>query len=136
MLPPRSYLYSMRTFCPCTATISFFIFICTTRRIETMNRKIIFAAAGLALSAMLPVAWAEEKPSGHPGTPETEMRYKGAPVLIKPEEVPTPEGPPLSASEFNRAKLIYFERCAGCHGVLSPGGTRQAPGPADPPRAE
>src|SRR4030066_1184561 len=126
MLPPRSYLYSMRTFCPCTATISFFIFICTTRRIETMNRKIIFAAAGLALSAMLPAAWAEEKPSGHPGTPETEMRYKGAPAGVQPEDVPTPKAPPLTAAEFGRAKQIYFERCAGCHGVLRQGATGKA----------
>ncbi|HJW80932.1 MAG TPA: cytochrome D1 domain-containing protein, partial [Acidiferrobacterales bacterium] len=71
-------------------------------------------------------AFAAEKPSGHPGTPETEMRYKGAPVPIKPEEAKealTPKAPPLTAAEFNRAKQIYFERCAGCHGVLRKGAT-------------
>ena len=24
----------------------------------------------------------------------------------------------MSESEFNEAKQIYFQRCAGCHGVL------------------
>src|SRR3989344_5461099 len=91
-----------------------------------MNRKIAVVAAGLAMSAMLPVAWAEEKPSGHPGTPETEMRYKGAPAGVQPEDVPTPKAPPLTAAEFGRAKQIYFERCAGCHGVLRKGATGKA----------
>ena len=69
---------------------------------------------------------AAEKPSGHPGTAETEMRYKGAPVPIKPEEAETvisPKAPALTSAEFTRAKQIYFERCAGCHGVLRKGAT-------------
>ncbi|KPK11659.1 MAG: nitrite reductase [Acidithiobacillales bacterium SG8_45] len=62
----------------------------------------------------------------HPGTPEEELRYKGAPVPIKPGEakdVVSPKAPALSPSEFARAKQIYFERCAGCHGVLRKGAT-------------
>ena len=35
----------------------------------------------------------------------------------------TPKAPPLTESEFTRAKQIYFERCAGCHGVLRKGAT-------------
>ncbi len=84
-----------------------------------------FAAAGV-LSVMAGMVWAQEKPSGHPGTPETEMRYKGAPVPLKPEEAQetvAPDAPGLSKSEFARAKQIYFERCAGCHGVLRKGAT-------------
>ncbi|UCH54455.1 MAG: c-type cytochrome [Pseudomonadota bacterium] len=68
---------------------------------------------------------AEQKPV-HPGTPEAELRYKGAPVPIKPEEakdVVTPKAPPLKPEEFARAKQLYFERCAGCHGVLRKGAT-------------
>jgi len=62
----------------------------------------------------------------HPGTPEEEMRYKGAPVPIKPEEAQeqiTPKAPSLTKEEFTRAKQIFFERCAGCHGVLRKGAT-------------
>ncbi len=87
-------------------------------------------AAIIAMATVLPLsltaANAAEKPSGHPGTPETEMRYKGAPVPIKPEEARetlSPKAPPLSSAEFTRAKQIFFERCAGCHGVLRKGAT-------------
>ncbi|MBT7314769.1 MAG: cytochrome c, partial [Thiotrichales bacterium] len=31
--------------------------------------------------------------------------------------------PSLSAADFERAKNLYFERCAGCHGVLRKGAT-------------
>ena len=31
--------------------------------------------------------------------------------------------PDMSESEFNEAKQIYFQRCAGCHGVLRKGAT-------------
>ncbi len=83
------------------------------------------AAAGV-LSMMAGMVWAEEKPSGHPATPETEMRYKGAPLATEPEKAEehvTPKAPPLTAAEFKRAKQIFFERCAGCHGVLRKGAT-------------
>jgi nitrite reductase (NO-forming)/hydroxylamine reductase len=87
-------------------------------------------AAATALLVTLPPAFAATpapaKPSGHPGTPETELRYKGAPVPIKPDQAKeqiTPKAPPLKPAEFARAKQIYFERCAGCHGVLRKGAT-------------
>ena len=71
-------------------------------------------------------SWAEEKSSGHPGTPESEMRYKGAPIPIDPSEAKetvSPKAPPVTEKEFARAKQIFFERCAGCHGVLRKGAT-------------
>lgn len=34
-----------------------------------------------------------------------------------------PGVPKLSAAEFDEAKSIYFQRCAGCHGVLRKGAT-------------
>ena len=83
----------------------------------------LVAACMVALTGAIGAA---DKPSGHPGTPETEMRYQGAPVTIKPEEAKeavAPEAPGLSKAEFTRAKQIYFERCAGCHGVLRKGAT-------------
>jgi nitrite reductase (NO-forming)/hydroxylamine reductase len=94
-----------------------------------MKYKHAALAAGLLAATALSftgAVGAEEKPSGHPGTPETEMRYKGAPVPIKPEQAETvvsPKAPPLTETEFTRAKQIYFERCAGCHGVLRKGAT-------------
>ena len=81
------------------------------------------AAAAFTLASG--TAWAA-KGSEHPDTPEEEMRYKGAPVPIKPEEAQeqvSPKAPPVTAEEFARAKQIFFERCAGCHGVLRKGAT-------------
>ncbi|MEX1074599.1 MAG: cytochrome D1 domain-containing protein, partial [Burkholderiales bacterium] len=34
-----------------------------------------------------------------------------------------PKAPPMSKAEFDRSRQIYFERCAGCHGVLRKGAT-------------
>ncbi|MFO1222619.1 MAG: cytochrome D1 domain-containing protein [Burkholderiaceae bacterium] len=34
-----------------------------------------------------------------------------------------PKAPPMTMTEFDRARQIYFERCAGCHGVLRKGAT-------------
>jgi nitrite reductase (NO-forming)/hydroxylamine reductase len=100
-----------------------------TREEPDMKYNHAALAAGLLAATALSftgVVGAEEKPSGHPGTPETEMRYKGAPVPIKPEQAETvvsPKAPPVTEAEFTRAKQIYFERCAGCHGVLRKGAT-------------
>ena len=33
------------------------------------------------------------------------------------------EEPTLDAESFERAKLLYFQQCAGCHGVLRKGAT-------------
>ena len=34
-----------------------------------------------------------------------------------------PKAPPMTEAEFERGRQIYFERCAGCHGVLRKGAT-------------
>ncbi len=93
-----------------------------------MKRALSMTMVGMVWFAVLPLAVhaAEAKKPVHPGTPEEELRYKGAPVPIKPgeaKETLTPKAPPLTAAEFTRAKQIYFERCAGCHGVLRKGAT-------------
>ncbi len=92
-----------------------------------MNTKLTLLAASIAfMGATQSAVAADAPPSGHPSTPETELRYKGAPVPIKPEEAQeavSPKAPPLASAEFTRAKQIYFERCAGCHGVLRKGAT-------------
>ncbi len=62
----------------------------------------------------------------HPNTPEEEMRYKGAPISGDPsasKELRSAKGPKITTAEFARAKTIFFQRCAGCHGVLRKGAT-------------
>ena len=94
------------------------------------TRKLIVAAS-LSVMAALPAlalaqAQAQPKTADHPGTLPGDLRYRGAPTQIKPEEAKesiSPKAPPVTAEEFARAKQIYFERCAGCHGVLRKGAT-------------
>ena len=57
---------------------------------------------------------------------ETETAYEGAPSGIDPasaKNLITSEGPAMTVEEFNQSKKIFFERCAGCHGVLRKGAT-------------
>jgi len=60
----------------------------------------------------------------HPKTTPDELSYKGSPSEpVAGDQVVTPGAPPLSAAEFETAQKLYFERCAGCHGVLRKGAT-------------
>jgi nitrite reductase (NO-forming)/hydroxylamine reductase len=92
-----------------------------------MNTKLTVLAASIVLMGATQLAIAADAPpSGHPGTSEPEMSYKGAPVPLGQEtgpDVASAKAPPLTAAEFTHAKQIYFERCAGCHGVLRKGAT-------------
>lgn len=59
------------------------------------------------------------------GSP-AEKAYQGAPSAVEPgsmKQIISPGAPPLTEAEFNKAKQIFFERCAGCHGVLRKGAT-------------
>ena len=53
-------------------------------------------------------------------------KYEGAPSAVEAGAVKmiiTPGAPSISETEFAKAKQIFFERCAGCHGVLRKGAT-------------
>ncbi len=65
-------------------------------------------------------------PSDHPVKSGSEMKYRGAPLAIAAEETRgfiDSEGPPMTEMEFIHATEIFFQRCAGCHGVLRKGAT-------------
>jgi len=63
-------------------------------------------------------------PTEHPSTGDAEMRYEGAAVPAKDVKmIVTPGAPNISEDEFAIATRVYFERCAGCHGVLRKGAT-------------
>jgi nitrite reductase (NO-forming) / hydroxylamine reductase len=60
----------------------------------------------------------------HTGASEGEMAYRGAPSPVEGgKQVVTPGAPSMTEVEFERSQQIYFERCAGCHGVLRKGAT-------------
>ncbi|MDY0066888.1 MAG: cytochrome D1 domain-containing protein [Steroidobacteraceae bacterium] len=65
-------------------------------------------------------------PTDHPGTIVAEGEYQGAPSTVPPGSAQvrlTPGAPPITEAEFEHAKELYFQRCAGCHGVLRKGAT-------------
>jgi nitrite reductase (NO-forming) / hydroxylamine reductase len=68
-----------------------------------------------------PVSETDER---HPGTVEAAMAYEGAPTTeLEVEMHFTPGAPDMTHEEFLQATEIYFQRCAGCHGVLRKGAT-------------
>jgi len=80
------------------------------------------AAARAALGVSTDLAQGEP----HPGAREAEVRYQGAASTAGAEGVEmvvNPDAPPISKEEFTHASTIFFERCAGCHGVLRKGAT-------------
>ena len=91
----------------------------------------VIAAAGLASFAVQ--AYAADKPSPadvkkHGTTPGE--RYEPSLDVLKGEKVEAPGQrpgvPALTADEATHASEIYFQRCAGCHGVLRKGATGKA----------
>jgi nitrite reductase (NO-forming) / hydroxylamine reductase len=61
----------------------------------------------------------------HSGATEAELRYRGTPSPAGEGARGTRdvEGPELTDEQYEMATQIYFERCAGCHGVLRKGAT-------------
>ncbi|MCC7284736.1 MAG: c-type cytochrome [Burkholderiaceae bacterium] len=85
---------------------------------------IAFAVTAQAQTAPAPAASA---PGTHEkGVSETEMRYQAgsSPLANEPMyQSANPKAPPMTQAEFDQGRKIYFERCAGCHGVLRKGAT-------------
>ena len=61
----------------------------------------------------------------HPDTTQAEMSYQAAPLAMKEAELVTSNdgAPPITKAEFAESTEIFFQRCAGCHGVLRKGAT-------------
>ena len=79
--------------------------------------------AGALLLAAAPL-WSSAQDK-KPVTP-AEMNYQagGSPLANEPMYQSTnPKAPPMTQAEFDHARQVYFERCAGCHGVLRKGAT-------------
>ncbi|WP_395142467.1 cytochrome D1 domain-containing protein [Schlegelella aquatica] len=56
--------------------------------------------------------------------PESNYQAGGSPLANEPMyQATNPKAPPMTQAEFDKARQIYFERCAGCHGVLRKGAT-------------
>ena len=76
-------------------------------------------AAILALPLTLSVVHAQDR--SKPGVTDTEMKYQAGDSPLGKVEMHqniSPQAPPMTKVEFEQAKESYFQRSAGCHGVL------------------
>lgn len=65
-------------------------------------------------------------PSDHPVASGAQMSYQGAPSTLTASDTRgfiDSEGPGITQVEYDAATEIFFQRCAGCHGVLRKGAT-------------
>ena len=96
---------------------------------QTLVKLHALMAAG-AVGLFINIALAQQAPSPadlekHKTTPGGQYQPSLDVLGEKPVEQPgvKPGEPVLSKAEFEEANRIYFERCAGCHGVLRKGAT-------------
>lgn len=103
------------------------------RHLASRRTATIFSSAALAallLAGTASSGLAQKKPSPsdlkkHGTTPGE--KYEPSLDVMKDQKLEQPGAKPgiptLTKAEFNRANKIYFQRCAGCHGVLRKGAT-------------
>ena len=85
-------------------------------RISHLGRIAALLVATVSIAAL-----AQDKAITKP-----ELNYQAAPAAMGSEPMAqstNPKAPPMTQAEFDDARTIYFQRCAGCHGVLRKGAT-------------
>ena len=90
---------------------------------KTSLKYTLSALASLPLA--ISMAFAADAQKVQPPTAETKYLEGGGSSLAETEMFQTtdPKAPPMTKVEFDQARQIYFDRCAGCHGVLRKGAT-------------
>ena len=88
-------------------------------------RSMLLGSATLALTILAAPLAAEEKPKSHADGPAAAYEPSMTTLGQLKVEIPgmKPDDPVMTGEEYQEANTIYFERCAGCHGVLRKGAT-------------
>jgi nitrite reductase (NO-forming)/hydroxylamine reductase len=87
-------------------------------------KRSAFRVAALALAAFA-VAGIVSAQDHKPVTP-AELNYQAGQSPLAGESMyqsTNPKAPQMTQAEFETGRKVYFERCAGCHGVLRKGAT-------------
>ena len=88
--------------------------------------------SSLAMAAMLVAGGLHAQDKKHLSQPESNYQAGSSPIGDEPMvQSVNPKAPPMTQAEFDVARKVYFERCAGCHGVLRKGATGKALLPKD-----
>ena len=91
------------------------------------NFKRYRLAALPALAMLCQLAFAQAPAAHSDGTMRDYQTAGGSPLAnVKMHQDINPLAPKMTEAEFDKAKRIFFERCAGCHGVLRKGATGKA----------
>ncbi|WP_153132098.1 nitrite reductase [Dechloromonas hortensis] len=91
------------------------------------NFKRYRLAALPALAVLCQLAFAQAPAAHSDGTMRDYQTAGGSPLAnVKMHQDINPLAPKMTEAEFDKAKRIFFERCAGCHGVLRKGATGKA----------
>ncbi|MCL5778374.1 nitrite reductase [Limibaculum sp. FT325] len=93
-----------------------------------IRRIALYASVALPLALAATGSPAQDKPKGHGDTPAAAYEPSMTTLGQIQVEIPgrKPGDPVITPEEFSKASTIYFERCAGCHGVLRKGATGKA----------
>ena len=82
---------------------------------------------GAIAAALLPLAMSQafaEEAKTTTSAPEAKYQSAASPLAnVEMYQDINPKTPTMNKAEFDKARQIYFERCAGCHGVLRKGAT-------------
>ncbi|WP_370625876.1 cytochrome D1 domain-containing protein [Comamonas sp. NLF-1-9] len=92
-----------------------------------MKLRPMTTLAVLAMAAMATTAMAQQKKGAVLPQTEINLQAGSSPVgEALMHQNSNPKAPAMTKEEFDQARQIYFERCAGCHGVLRKGATGKA----------
>ena len=91
-------------------------------------RTALLGTAALFLGLLAAPVIAQDKPKDHTDGPAAAYEPSMTTLGELKVEIPglKPDDPVMTQEEFQKATTIYFERCAGCHGVSAQGGDGQA----------
>ena len=95
---------------------------------QSPSRTHLLGSAALFLALLSAPLLAQDKPKDHGDDPGASYSPSMTTLGELQLEIPgrKPDDPVITDEEFARASTIYFERCAGCHGVLRKGATGKA----------
>ena len=89
-----------------------------------MKIRPMTTVAALVLSTIAVTALAQDKKGATLPQAEINLQAGSSPVgEALMHQNSNPKAPAMTQAEFDKARQIYFERCAGCHGVLRKGAT-------------
>lgn len=95
---------------------------------KAIRRTLFLTSTALALGLAASFAVAQEKPKDHGD--DASAAYQPSMTTLGELNVEIPgrrEGDPvMTQDEYSAANKMYFQRCAGCHGVLRKGATGKA----------